>query len=90
MIHADLIDLHLRSWRNSMVNEKGLYDRLKSENEDFKKWARLHHEIESRLSDLKRLKFMSSEEDPERKKLQKQKLIAKDHMQYIIDRYKKK
>ena len=73
-----------------MVNEKVLINRLKSENDDFKKWAELHGELESRLSNLNRLKFMSLEENLERKKLQKQKLIAKDHMQHIIDRYKKK
>lgn len=71
-----------------MLNHEVL-DRLKSENKDFKKWDELHGELESKLETFNRLKYLTSEEELEKKRLQKQKLLAKDCMQRILYKFSK-
>jgi uncharacterized protein YdcH (DUF465 family) len=72
-----------------MENNSVLVGRLKSENQDFQKWSVLHGELEERLICFKQLKFLTSDEEMEKKKIQKQKLIAKDHMENILTRYRR-
>jgi hypothetical protein len=72
-----------------MVKDEVLIDRLRSENKDFKKWADLHSHLENKLQNFNQLKFLTSEEEVEKKRLQKQKLNAKDHMQLILYQYRR-
>ena len=72
-----------------MVNNSLLVDQLKSENQDFQKWSELHGELEERLDCFKRFKFLTSDEEMEKKKVQKQKLIAKDRMENILMLYRR-
>ncbi len=71
-----------------MVNNENLVHRLKSEDKDFKRWHDLHEQLENKLDHLNRRKFLTSEEEMERKKMQKQKLIAKDRIHLILTRYR--
>lgn len=70
-----------------MVNNEVPVERVRFEDEDFGKWKELHSELETRLETFKRLRFLTSEEELEKKRLQKQKLAAKDRMQIILHRH---
>ncbi len=72
-----------------MPNDSILVGRLKYESKDFQRWSQLHSQLEEKLDCFKRFKFLTSEEEMEKKRTQKQKLIAKDHMQDILIRYKR-
>jgi hypothetical protein len=72
-----------------MVNHEVLVERLRSEDKGFKKWADLHGRLEDRLQSLSGLKFLTAEEEMEKKRVQKQKLMAKDQMQLILYHYKR-
>lgn len=71
-----------------MLNDEALVNRLKSEDQEFKKWDELHSQLEARLHSFARLRHLTSEEELEKKRLQKQKLMAKDNMQVILNRHK--
>lgn len=72
-----------------MGNSEVQVDRLRFEDKDFRKWDQLHCDLEDKLTGFNRLKFLTAEEEVEKKRLQKQKLIAKDQMQRILYRYNK-
>ncbi len=68
----------------AMFNEERHFDHLKSTNQDFRKWVDLHSELEVRLEGLNRLKYLTAEEEFEKKKLQKEKLFAKDQIHFLL------
>jgi len=70
-----------------MFNEERHFDQLKSTNQDFKKWVDLHSELEVKLEGFNRLKYLSAEEEFVKKRLQKEKLFAKDQIHFILYRY---
>ncbi len=72
-----------------MIKDEPLVNRLKSENEAFRKWVDLHSELDAKLNELNRLKYLTSKENMEKKRLQKEKLYAKDRMHLILNQYKR-
>jgi uncharacterized protein YdcH (DUF465 family) len=55
---------------------------------ELRRYYEEHLELEKRLDDLNGRIYLSPEEEVERKRLQKQKLIGKDKIMQILGRYK--
>lgn len=72
-----------------MVKEQEIIEKLKGENEEFKKISREHHDLDVLLAEIDRKLYLTPEEEIERKKLQKQKLQKKDRMAEMIRDYRK-
>lgn len=68
------------------VNEEALVARLRTENEEFQKWEQEHRKLEDNLVTFEAHRYLSPEEELERKRIQKLKLAAKDRMMDIIRR----
>lgn len=71
------------------MKEEEVVELLKKENEEFKKLAEEHKELDVILSEMDRKVYLTTEEEVERKKLQKLKLNKKDRMAEIVRDYKK-
>ncbi len=63
---------------------------LKKENEEYKKLQEEHKELDRILAEMDKNKYLTPEEELERKKFQKQKLFKKDRMAEIIREYRQK
>jgi len=63
---------------------------LRKENDEYKKLYEEHKQLEQILADIDKNKYLTPEEELERKRIQKQKLIKKDSMAALIREYKKK
>ncbi len=55
---------------------------------EFKKAFNVHKDYESKLAELDNRQFLTTEDQVERKKLQKKKLVEKDRMEVMIQRHK--
>lgn len=64
-----------------------LLEKIQKENEEFKKLYREHTDLKSRVEELNRLKFLSPEQEMEKKTIQKQKLKNKDRLTQIIEEF---
>ncbi len=62
---------------------------LKEQNEEFKKLYKEHKDLDQILAVIDKNKYLTPEQEIERKKIQKQKLIKKDSMAQLIVEYKK-
>lgn len=71
------------------MKEQEIIECLKKENEDFRKLLDEHHSLDTTLSELDKKVYLTSEEEVERKKLQKLKLARKDRMAEFIRDFKK-
>jgi len=60
---------------------------LRRESYTFRTLEKNHSELEARLHDLNRRKVLSVEEEMDKKRLQKQKLAAKDTMKQMMQHY---
>jgi uncharacterized protein YdcH (DUF465 family) len=69
-----------------MGREEGHFHQLKRSQKDLKSWVDLHAELEDKLESFNRLKYLTSEEEVEKKRLQKQKLFAKDQIHFFLER----
>ncbi|MEK7307755.1 MAG: DUF465 domain-containing protein [Nitrospirota bacterium] len=63
---------------------------LKEQDEEYKKLYVEHKKLEQILADIDKNKYLTPEQEIERKKIQKQKLIKKDSMAKLIMEYKSK
>ena len=70
-----------------MEIEKDLLEKVKSENQEFKKLFDEHTELKVRLEELNKLKFLTSEEEMEKKKIQVHKLHLKDKLEEMLSQY---
>jgi uncharacterized protein YdcH (DUF465 family) len=73
-----------------MIQKRGsenLIEKVKSENEEFRVLYLEHHELEKKLSELNKSKYLTTEKDIEKKRLQKIKLSGKDRMSKILKQY---
>jgi uncharacterized protein YdcH (DUF465 family) len=73
---------------NVEVKEEVLVEKLRVENSEFKKWEQEHRQLESTLMSFEAHRYLTPEEEVERKRIQKLKLAAKDRMMEIIRRSK--
>ena len=71
------------------MKEAEAIDYLRNENEEYKKIEEEHRKLNQYLDEMSKKKYLSSEEEMEKKKLQKQKLQYKDRLAQIIREYKK-
>jgi len=67
--------------------EPELLEKVKDGNEEFRKLFEEHCELKNRVEDLNKMKFLSPEQELEKKQIQKQKLKGKDRMEKIIGEY---
>jgi uncharacterized protein YdcH (DUF465 family) len=67
-----------------MLKEQQIVDSLTRENSEFKKLMEEHHSLEDMLSEMDKKVYLTAEEEIERKRLQKQKLLKKDKMAEMI------
>ena len=72
------------------MKEQEIVESLKQQNEEFRKLMEEHHSLEGILAEIDRKVYLSQEEEIERKKIQKQKLIKKDRMAELIRDFKKR
>ncbi len=63
---------------------------LRKQNEEYRKLYEEHKKLEQTLSDIDKNKYLSSEDEVKRKKIQKQKLLKKDRMAEMIRVYRQK
>ncbi len=73
---------------NVEVKDEVLVEKLRVENSEYQKWEQEHRKLEDTLMDFGTHRFLTPEEEVERKRIQKLKLAAKDHMMEIIRRSK--
>lgn len=71
------------------MKEREIVEFLTKENGEFKKLSEEHRSLDVLLAEIDNKRFLTSEEEVERKKLQKQKLLKKDRMAELVRDYKK-
>jgi uncharacterized protein YdcH (DUF465 family) len=71
------------------LKEQEVIESLRQENEEFRKLVEEHHHLEGLLAEIDKKVYLTPEEEVERKKIQKQKLIKKDRMAELIRDFKK-
>ena len=71
-----------------MEVDQGLLEKAKKDNPEFKKLFDDHLELKNKVDDLNKLKYLSAEQEIEKKTIKKQKLRYKDRMDQIISEYK--
>ena len=64
-----------------------LIEKATNENKEFRSLYLEHLELEKKLSELNKSKFLTTERDIEKKRLQKIKLFGKDRMAKILKKY---
>ena len=64
-----------------------LLAKIQNENDEFKKLYEEHTQLKHRVEALNQMKFLSPEQEVEKKTIQKHKLRNKDRMTEIIDQY---
>ncbi|TDJ53282.1 MAG: DUF465 domain-containing protein [Nitrospina sp.] len=64
-----------------------LLAKIQNENDEFKKLYEEHSQLKHRVEALNHMKFLSPEQEVEKKTIQKHKLRNKDRMTEIIDQY---
>jgi uncharacterized protein YdcH (DUF465 family) len=71
---------------NVEVNEDALVARLRVEDPEYQKWEQEHRKLEDTLMSFEIHRYLTPEQEVERKRIQKMKLAAKDRMMDIIRR----
>ena len=70
------------------MNKTEIIDNLRNENDEFRKLEDEHKRLEITLADIDKKKYLTAEEEMERKNIQKQKLQFKDKMAELVKGYK--
>ena len=63
---------------------KEVLDKILNTNNDFKRLYTEHSELKLKIDDMNKTKFLTTEEEVEKKQHQKQKLFLKDKMEVIL------
>ncbi len=71
------------------MREEEIVEILKNENEEFRRLAEEHRNLDSLLMEIDKKPYLTPDEEIERKRLQKLKLNKKDRMAELIREYKK-
>lgn len=71
------------------MKEQEIVEFLKKENEEFRKLSEEHRNLDEFLVEIDSKRYLTPEEEIERKNIQKQKLIKKDRMAELVRDYKK-
>ena len=67
-----------------MEIEKEALNKILNSNIDFKRLYVEHSELKLKIDDMNKIKFLTAEEEVEKKQHQKQKLVLKDKMEAIL------
>ncbi len=70
--------------------DQALLTKVKKENVEFRKLYDEHTKLKDHVEKLNRMKFLTAEQELEKKEIQKKKLKNKDLMLKIIDKYQSK
>ncbi|RJQ50423.1 MAG: DUF465 domain-containing protein [Nitrospiraceae bacterium] len=62
---------------------------LRNESEEFRRIEEEHRKLDKILDEMSKKRYMTSEEELEKKKIQKQKLHFKDRMAELVRQYSK-
>ncbi len=73
---------------NVEVREDVVVAKLRVEDSEFQKWEQEHRKLENTLMNFETHRYLTPEEEVERKRIQKLKLAAKDRMMEIVRRSK--
>jgi uncharacterized protein len=71
------------------LKETEIVEVLKKENEEFKKLSEEHRTLDAQLAEMDTKRYLTPEEEVERKRIQKLKLLRKDRMAELVREYKK-
>lgn len=71
------------------MKEQEIAELLKKESEEFRKLSEEHRGLDVLLAEIDNKRYLTPEEELERKKIQKQKLLKKDRMAELVREYKK-
>lgn len=70
-----------------MEIDSGLVEKMKKENLEFKKLYEEHTLLKHKVEELNKMKFLTVEQETEKKNHQKKKLIMKDKLEKIVLEY---
>lgn len=70
-----------------MIERENLIKSLEEQNEEFKDLQKKHLEYEAKLEKIAEKKFLTPEEEIQKKKIKKLKLLGRDRMEGIIKEY---
>lgn len=71
------------------MRDEQIAEILTRENYEFKKLMSEHKRLDTRIADFSGKHYLNTEEEIEKKKIQKLKLLKKDQMEELITRYRK-
>ena len=71
------------------MKEREIIEVLKRENEEFKKLSQEHRKLDTKLTKIDSRRYLTPDEEIERKRMQKEKLLKKDMMAAMVREYKK-
>jgi uncharacterized protein YdcH (DUF465 family) len=71
------------------LKENEIVEFLKKQNEEFRKLSEEHRSLDGLLSEIDSKHYLTPEEEVERKRIQKQKLVKKDRMAELVREYRK-
>ncbi|MFQ5893343.1 MAG: DUF465 domain-containing protein [Nitrospinota bacterium] len=72
-----------------MTDQEALVERVKQENEEFRQLLEEHQALERQLEELNRHRYLTADQEVERKTLKKRKLRKKDRMAAILREYQR-
>jgi uncharacterized protein len=72
-----------------LIPEAELRDQLLKANEEYRRLAEEHQSYDNKLEDLSSKHFLSEEEKLQEKTLKKKKLMLKDQMYTMVQKYRK-
>lgn len=75
--------------RRGTLKEQEIVELLKKESDEFRKLSEEHRNLDVVLAEIDSKRYLTQEEEVERKKIQKQKLLKKDQMAALVREYKK-
>jgi uncharacterized protein YdcH (DUF465 family) len=71
------------------LKEREIIEVLKKESEEFKKLSQEHRKLDTKLTKIDSRRYLTPDEEIERKRIQKEKLLKKDMMAAMVREYKK-
>ena len=84
-----MIIFHLKRKGELLLKDTEIVETLKEQNEEYKKLYIDHKKLKETLSEINKNKYLTPEEEMEKKKIQKQKLLKKDRMAELVREYRK-
>ncbi len=67
-----------------MLTEEAIADQLRQSNTEFRELEASHHRLDLELNELQKRHVLTPEEELEKKRIQKEKLVKKDRLAALI------